>query len=482
MIKFKAELRFAVEDIVRFTTEEGERVGVIENIDGENYTVRVYATSGDDIVATDTSVTLTDAELSDYFETVEDTIEETDAEKFLKAIEIEIEQEEEDAISELLGEESKAVDLQPTEEMAKEAQQGLDWREEFNRGGTEVGVARARDISNRTNLSENTIFRMVSFFARHEVDKQATGFNSGEEGFPSAGRIAWALWGGDAGKAWAESKALEIEGENAPEEKAQTMGLGDFVEYESEGGKVCGKVNDIYTEMEVYEGMTASKEEPVVEVEVYEQGEDGLVPSGLMTYRRMSEVMMCDVPKMGTVKHLPRFVGKLKKSEVIKEEGSSIGIIKGYLSIFGNTDLGGDVVKAGAFKRSLQHNEGKVVFMADHGYKTFEVLGVLELEEDEKGLKMLGKINLKTEQGRNAFETIKFQTEHGVPIGASIGYEPLKYVRNSTNGYDLEEVKLAEGSVTPFPMNEEALITEASKRFNREKREKRRRLFQTLKR
>jgi hypothetical protein len=44
---------------------------------------------------------------------------------------------------------------------------------------------------------------MVSFFARHEVDKQGEGFSPGEPGYPSNGRIAWALWGGDPGKAWA---------------------------------------------------------------------------------------------------------------------------------------------------------------------------------------------------------------------------------------------------------------------------------------
>jgi hypothetical protein len=84
-----------------------------------------------------------------------------------------------------------------------EAKRGLEWRQEFGRGGTAVGVARARDISGGKSLSADTIGRMVSFFARHEVDKQGTGWSPGEEGYPSNGRIAWALWGGDAGRAWA---------------------------------------------------------------------------------------------------------------------------------------------------------------------------------------------------------------------------------------------------------------------------------------
>ena len=89
--------------------------------------------------------------------------------------------------------------------MIEEAQRGLDWRQEFNRGGTEVGVARARDIVNRRNLSRDTVGRMASFFARHEVDKEGQGFTPDEDGYPSAGRIAWALWGGDPGKAFADA-------------------------------------------------------------------------------------------------------------------------------------------------------------------------------------------------------------------------------------------------------------------------------------
>lgn len=103
----------------------------------------------------------------------------------------------------------------PTQAMADEAQRGLDWRAEFGRGGTEVGVARARDISNRKDLSDDTIGRMVSYFARHEVDKEAQGFRPGEEGYPSAGRIAWALWGGDPGKSWADKEWARIQGKGA---------------------------------------------------------------------------------------------------------------------------------------------------------------------------------------------------------------------------------------------------------------------------
>jgi len=55
--------------------------------------------------------------------------------------------------------------------------------------------------------------RMKSFFSRHEVDKRAVGFSRGEKGFPSAGRVAWDAWGGDAGFAWAEAMVERYENE-----------------------------------------------------------------------------------------------------------------------------------------------------------------------------------------------------------------------------------------------------------------------------
>lgn len=108
----------------------------------------------------------------------------------------------------------------PTDEMAAEAERGLAWREEYGRGGTPIGVARARDIANKRTLSPSTIRRMRSYFARHEVDKDGEGFSPGEDGYPSAGRISWALWGGDPGKAWVEDQIAAIEDRAEMEDEA----------------------------------------------------------------------------------------------------------------------------------------------------------------------------------------------------------------------------------------------------------------------
>ena len=106
----------------------------------------------------------------------------------------------------------KDINTTPTSGMRSEAKKGLEWRKEFGRGGTAVGVARARDIING-DLSLSSIKRMFSFHSRHQVDKKAEGYRPGEKGYPSAGRIAIALWGGDAGFSWSKKKVAQIKKE-----------------------------------------------------------------------------------------------------------------------------------------------------------------------------------------------------------------------------------------------------------------------------
>ena len=105
------------------------------------------------------------------------------------------------------GEYTRALDsYPPTEGMVAEAQRGLDWRREYGRGGTAIGIARARDIVNQRDLPIDTWRRIKAYFDRHEIDKQGEGYSPDEPGYPSNGRIAWALWGGDAG--WSRAKAI----------------------------------------------------------------------------------------------------------------------------------------------------------------------------------------------------------------------------------------------------------------------------------
>ncbi len=89
--------------------------------------------------------------------------------------------------------------------MRAAARRGLELRKKYGKGGLTTqeagkqgigsGVARASDLAGGSSLSFATIKRMSAFFSRHEKNK------SGGEN--DAGYIAWLLWGGDAGRAWA---------------------------------------------------------------------------------------------------------------------------------------------------------------------------------------------------------------------------------------------------------------------------------------
>ena len=107
------------------------------------------------------------------------------------------------------------IDFTPPQGVRDEAAKGLEWRREYGRGGTEVGVARARDLSNGRTISPDTARRMYSYFQRHEIDKQGEGWSPGQDGFPSAGRIAWALWGGDPGFTWSKKLVGQMDAEDA---------------------------------------------------------------------------------------------------------------------------------------------------------------------------------------------------------------------------------------------------------------------------
>lgn len=91
----------------------------------------------------------------------------------------------------------------PNAAMVANAKRALEVRQNkppSQRGMTSVGIARARDISNRKSLSEDTVRRMKAYFDRHEVDKQGETWDQQGKGWQ-----AWNGWGGDAGQTWANS-------------------------------------------------------------------------------------------------------------------------------------------------------------------------------------------------------------------------------------------------------------------------------------
>jgi hypothetical protein len=115
------------------------------------------------------------------------------------------------------------------------AQRALGWRDKYGRGGTDVGIARARDLASGRNVSPETIQRMVSFFARHGVNRSE--HYDLEDGEPTTWRIAWDLWGGDAGRRWSE----RIEKQMDKEEESTTEAQADAPDYRAADARArCG--------------------------------------------------------------------------------------------------------------------------------------------------------------------------------------------------------------------------------------------------
>ena len=170
------------------------------------------------------------------------------------------------------------IDTVPTDAMATEAQRGLNWRREFKRGGTSIGVARANQLVDKENLSPDTVKRMYSYFSRHEVDKQGKGFKKGSEGYPSAGRIAWALWGGDAGFGWSRKVRNQIENELDGKAEAGSLKVGDMVGWQSSGGSARGKITKIIKTGSIKVPDTditinATEDNPAALINLYRNGE-----------------------------------------------------------------------------------------------------------------------------------------------------------------------------------------------------------------
>jgi len=99
----------------------------------------------------------------------------------------------------------------PTSKMAANAKRGLKLRAKFGRGGTDVGVRRAEQLADRREFSATDVKAIHSYFARHAVDKNGKAHAWDSSSDPSAGYIAWLLWGGDEGKAWAKRKRMILD-------------------------------------------------------------------------------------------------------------------------------------------------------------------------------------------------------------------------------------------------------------------------------
>mgnify|MGYP001040479378 CR=1 FL=1 len=310
----------------------------------------------------------------------------------------------------------KEINTRPSDGMVSEANRGLDWRKEYGRGGTEVGVARARDIKNRKELSFDTVKRMYSFFSRHEVDKKAEGFSPGEEGYPSAGRIAWALWGGDAGFSWSRRIANQINDDRS--EEVITM---DNEELEG-----------VVVEEEVVE-RSAEEVEALVE-EVAEEAAEEAIEDDTTTERKGVEVKHRSMAlDMSPIDEEKRTVQIAISSEEPVERSFGKEILDHTAEAI---DL--SFLASGRAPLLLDHDPEKQV-------------GVIEsVELDGQSRRLRAKVRFgKGELAREAFSDVV----DGIKANISVGYAISKMEKDSRNKdtYRAKSWKPVEASLVSIP-------------------------------
>ena len=147
----------------------------------------------------------------------------------------------------------------------------------------------------------------------------------------------------------------------------------------------------------------------------------------------------------------------IKSYDDDEDENKEYGEFEGYGSVFGNKDLGNDVIEKGAFTKSLRKRKAKGVKLL-YQHKSDMPIGVFdEIKEDEHGLVVKGRLALKTQAGAEAYELLKMGALDGLSIGFRVNPKEVSYDKRA-NKRIIKEVDLMEVSLVTFPMNPQATV------------------------
>jgi uncharacterized protein len=136
---------------------------------------------------------------------------------------------------------------------------------------------------------------------------------------------------------------------------------------------------------------------------------------------------------------------------------SDDGVVEGYGSVFGGRDSYGDVIVPSAFTKSLaEHRKAGTMPAMLWQHNPSEPVGVWdEMGEDEKGLKIKGRLALDTSRGKEAHTLLKM----GALNGLSIGFRCLDRDWDAEGNRVLKQIDLWEVSLVTFPANGKARVT-----------------------
>ena len=188
----------------------------------------------------------------------------------------------------------------------------------------------------------------------------------------------------------------------------------------------------------------------------YTSTEDSIVNEVKTDIEATEEVTTVAEPEAEAISEYLEVKSEIKIAEDMpnaEEEGT----FEGYASVFENTDLGNDVIKTGAFKKSLRKRGYKGVKLL-YQHKSDMPIGVFDsIKEDDNGLYVKGRLALKTTAGRDAYELLKMGALDAMSIGFRANPQEISYDKR-TQKRNIGEVDLLEISLVTFPMNPQALI------------------------
>lgn len=139
-------------------------------------------------------------------------------------------------------------------------------------------------------------------------------------------------------------------------------------------------------------------------------------------------------------------------------DAAARGEFMGYASVFGNVDLGGDVVERGAFADTLRKRGADGVAMLwSHDPRSVPIGKWLDLQEDERGLVARGRLTLDIPRARDVHAAMKEGTLKGLSIGYRIPQGGAEMDRRGVRR--IKAADLFEVSVVTFPMNERAKVS-----------------------
>ena len=347
----------------------------------------------------------------------------------------------------------------PPAGVAVAAKRALDWISEglAGDGFTAVGRARAVQLASGADISGETVNRMISFFARQEASvKGAEGFNSDEDGFPTAGRVAWDAWGGDAGQSWVNGLSDDTRGVVVSAGKLDVRQMEGYVlselqdkAYSLKGDaletiaklaetvyELCEIVDSMGEPVEVVEDVEVEQVEDVSSAMELEQDNVRFVdPLKVVELHERGERVQSGIEQRIAVQDLE-----------IRAEGNGM-TLRGYAAVFNSPSQPLpfiETIERGAFADSLKsRNDVKLLWNHD----TSTVLGstragTLRLMEDERGLLVEADLP-DTQAGRDAATLIQrgdvtaFSFGFRIPAGGDVWRSASERVLKRVNVHEV---------------------------------------------